>query len=89
MSKKVYVIAAILVLLGVVSLVGAQISGTKDEAGAVVTEKKETKPTPVEEKIEILRKNQEKILLELKEIKQNQQEILQQTEKIFANMKRK
>lgn len=89
MSKKVYVIAAILVLLGLVSLVGAQMAGTKDEGGAVVTEKKEAKPTPVEEKIEVLRKNQEKILLELKEIKQNQQEILQQTEKIFTNMKRK
>lgn len=89
MSKKVYVIAAILVLLGLVSFVGAQMAGTKDEGGAVVTEKKEAKATPVEEKIEVLRKNQEKILLELKEIKQNQQEILQQTEKIFANMKRK
>ena len=89
MSKKVYVIAAILVLLGVVGFVGAQISGTKEEGAAVVTEKKETKPTPVEEKIEVLRKNQEKILLELKEIKQNQEEILKQTEKIFINMRRK
>jgi len=89
MSRKVYVIAAIMVLLGVVGFVGAQIGGTKDETGAVVTEKKETKPIPVEERIEVLRKNQEKILLELKEIKQTQEEILKQTQKIFVNMARK
>jgi len=89
MSKKVYIIVTILIFIGVVGLVGAQISGTKPAGAAVSTVKKEAKKPTVEERIEALNKNQQKILAELKEIKQNQDEILQQTKKIFVNMKRK
>ncbi len=89
MSKRIYLIVTVLILIGAVGLVGAQITGTKPAGAAVSTEKKEVKKPTLEERVETLAKNQEKILAELKEIKQNQDEILEQTQLIFTNMKRK
>jgi prefoldin subunit 5 len=89
MPKRIYIIVAVLILIGMVGFVGAQITGTKPAGAAVSAEKKEVKKPTLEERVETLAKNQQKILAELKEIKQNQEEILQQTNKIFANMKRK
>jgi ABC-type uncharacterized transport system permease subunit len=96
MSKKTYCIIAVLILIGVVGLVSGQMSGTKPAETAVVPVKEETQPLTIEERIlilsekqEELAKNQERILAELKEIKENQVLILDQTKKIFTRMKKK
>jgi cell fate (sporulation/competence/biofilm development) regulator YlbF (YheA/YmcA/DUF963 family) len=89
MSKRIYLIVAVVILIGVVGFVGAQITGTKPAEEAVSTVKEEAKKPTLEEKVETLARNQQKILAELKEIKQKQDEILKITDKIFANMKRK
>ena len=89
MSRKVYYIAAAAVLIAIAGLVGAQVSGTKPAAGRVVAVQEKKKPLTVEERIINLTKNQEKILAELKVIKENQSQILDQTKKIFVRMKRR
>jgi len=89
MSKKLYYVVALVILIGVAGLVGAQVSGTKPAGSTVVTVKEEAKKITVEERITDLAKNQEKILAELKAIKENQVEILAQTKKIFARMKKR
>ena len=89
MSRKVYYIVAVAILIGAAGLVGAQVSGTKPATGAVVTAKEKTKQVTVEQRIATLTKNQEKILAELKVVKANQAQILELSNKIFARMKRK
>jgi len=89
MSKKVFYIVAVAILIGTVGLLGAQVAGTKSATKTVLTGKEKAKPLTVEQRILTLTKNQEKILAELKVIKENQAQILQQTEKIFTRMKRK
>ena len=89
MSRKVYCIVAVLVLIGIAGLVGAQVSGTKPAGSAVVVEKEKAKTLTVEQRIMNLEKNQQKILAELKEVKENQKEILDWCKKIFTNMARK
>ncbi|NQT83692.1 hypothetical protein HQ563_11745 [bacterium] len=89
MSKKLYYIVAMAILIGMAGFVGAQVSGTKPAAGRVLAAKEKAKKLTVEERIINLTKNQEKILAELKAIKENQTQILAQTQKIFLRMKRK
>jgi len=101
MSKRIYAVVMILILISMVGfIIGAEVGETKPTgavAGAVKTEAKkptlgektEAKKPTLEEKTEALRRNQERMLAELKEIKQNQEEILQQTRKIFIYMKRR
>jgi len=89
MPKKVYSIVALALLIGLAGLVGAQITGTKPAPGSVITEKEKPKPLTLEQRVIIVTKNQDKILAELKVIKKNQAQILEQTNKIFARMKRK
>lgn len=87
MSKKLCYLAAVVALIAVVGLVGAQVSGTKPAASAVVAKEK-SQPKTVEERITSLEKNQEKILAELKVIRENQEKILEDTKKIFTRMKK-
>lgn len=89
MPKKLYYIAAVAVLIGMAGLVGAQVAGTKPTTEGVVAAKEKPKEITVEQRIMKLEKNQEKILAELKVIKENQAEILDQTRKIFNRMRRK
>jgi len=89
MRKKLYYVAAIAVLVCLAGLVGAQITGTKPAPGGVVAPKEKTEQVTIEQRLISLEKNQEKILAELKAIKENQVEILDQTRKIFNRMRRK
>jgi hypothetical protein len=89
MSKRVYSVVAVAVLVCVAGLVAAQVAGSKPAESAAVAAKEKPKPLTVEQRIVNLEKNQEKILGELKEIKQNQEEILELSKKIFTGMKRK
>jgi hypothetical protein len=89
MSRKVFYIVAVAILIGTAGLVGGQIGGTKSATGTVPAVKEKAKPITIEQRILILTKNQEEILAELKVVKKNQAQILEQTEKIFTRMKRK
>ncbi len=89
MPKKLYYIVTLLILVGMVGLVGAQITGTKSADTAVTAAKEKGKTVTIEERIAEIEKNQKKILAELKEIKESQAKILEETKKIYTNMKRK
>ncbi len=88
MSKKLCYVAAVVALIAVVGLVGAQVGGTKPAASAVVAKEK-SRPKTMEERMTNLEKNQEKILAELKVIRENQVEILEDTQQIFLRMKKR
>lgn len=87
MSRKVYWVAVLAVFIAVAGLVAAQMVGTKPAAGAVV--KAKAKPVTVEQRIIDLAKNQDKILTELKEIKQTEAQILKLCRIIFNRMDRR
>jgi Flp pilus assembly protein CpaB len=89
MPKKVYCIVALALLIGLAGWVAAQVAGTKPATESVSTEKEKAQALTLEERIIVLTKNQEKILAELKVIKENQTEILAITNKIFTRMRRK
>ena len=89
MSKKVYYLILLVAFVGVIGLVGAQMTGTKPTTGAVVSEKETPKEVILEQRVIELAKNQDKILSELAEIKKTQTQILQMTEKIFTRMARR
>jgi hypothetical protein len=89
MRKRVYYALAVAILIGMAGLVGAQITGTKPATEGVSVAEKEAPPMTVEERIMNLTKNQEKILAELKVIRENQAQILEQGKKIFTRMKKK
>jgi len=89
MSRKVYYIVAMAILIGIAGLVGAQVAGTKPASGAVTAVKEKSKPVTMEQRITNLTKNQEKILVDLKVIQENQKKILADTKKIFIRMKKK
>ncbi len=89
MSRKVYYTIAVAILIGVAGLVGAQVSGTKPASSAVVTEKEKPEALTLEERVINLGKTQEKILAELKVIKENQAKIMELDNKIYTRMSRR
>ncbi len=89
MSRRVYYIVAMAILIGIAGLVGAQVTGTKPASGVVTAVKEKSKPLTIEQRIVNLTKNQEKILADLKVVQENQKQILAETKKIFVRMKKK
>lgn len=89
MSRRVYYIVAMAILIGIAGLVGAQVTGTKPASGVVTPVKEKSKPVTIEQRIVNLTKNQEKILADLKVVQENQKQILAETKKIFVRMKKK
>jgi len=89
MLRKLSYGIAVAAFIGIVGLLGAEVVGTKPARSAVVTPKAKVKPPTVEERIADLAKGHDKILAELKEIKETQLQILELCKKIFNQMERK
>lgn len=86
MLRKLSYALTVAVFIGMVGLVGAQVTGTKSAPSAVVSPTTKAKPPTMEERVAELAKGHDKILAELKELKANQNKILAELKDIKTDL---
>ncbi len=86
MLRKLSYALAVAAFIGMVGLVGAQVTGTKSAPSAVVSPTAKVKPPTMEERVTELAKGHDKILADLKNVKANQAKILAELKDIKATL---